>query len=110
MVRTVFRRAACLAAMLGLGVASSPTINAAPAVPVASSDAPAVAVQIARGSTLGIADSGAGWGAIIGCAACAVGAGIVISGGPVAIAAAANSPGSAIAALACAATCYDAFL
>jgi hypothetical protein len=110
MVRSVFRRAACLAAMLGLGVASSPIINAAPVAPVASSNASAAAIQGAGGLTQGIADTGAGWGAIIGCAACAVGAGIVISGGPIAIAAAANTPGSAIAALACAATCYDAFL
>lgn len=104
-----YRRIACLAAMLGLGVASSPTMQVAAAAParatvgVTSTAPSAASTTPARGAT------GAGWGSMIGCAACAVGAGIIIAGGPGAVIAAANAPGSAIALMACAATCYEAF-
>jgi len=97
--------------MLGLGVASSPRIQAAPAAQVstaaasASSSAPSAAVPSSQHRN----ETGSGWGSMIGCAACAVAAGVVASGGPGAILIAVNAPGSAVALMACAAVCYEAF-
>jgi hypothetical protein len=118
MVRRTFRRIASVAAMLGLAVASAPGTQSASAASAAS----AASVASAAGSLASHAvattpvertrsqdAAGRGWGGMIGCAACIVGAGIVIAGGPATIVAALYTPGSAIAALACAATCYEAF-
>ena len=111
MVRKAFRRIAGVAALIGLAVASSPharTAAAAPAsVPVATASHAAAPAPVEGAQSQ--AETGRGWGGMIGCAACLVGAGIVVAGGPASIIAAVYTPGSAIAALACAATCYEAF-
>jgi hypothetical protein len=111
MMSNTFRRIACLGAILGLGVASSPRVHAAPAPQAASAS---VTVAHASPATAGAsaqtqAESGRGWGSMIGCAACIVAAGLVVAGGPVSIIIAVNAPGSAIAVMGCAATCYEAF-
>jgi hypothetical protein len=107
MTNTVLRRIACLAAMLGLGVASFPSAQAAPVAPVAASvgQATAASASIAAPAST---RSGKGWGALFGCAGCAIAAGLVVAGGPGSILIAVNTPGSAIALLACAGTCYEA--
>ena len=105
------RRIACMGAMLGLSVASSPRLQAASAAPAAvasvnSSHAPSPA---AAPEVRSLIETGKGWGSMISCAACAVAAGITIAGGPATILVAVNAPGSAIALLACVAACYEAF-
>jgi hypothetical protein len=80
--------------ILALAVATAPPIGAAGA-----------AEPLAAGG----AAPGRGWGSIIGCAACAVGAGAIAAGGPAAVMIAVNTPGSAMAAIACAGACYEAF-
>jgi hypothetical protein len=107
MTNIVLRRIACLAAMLGLGVASFPSAQAAPLAPAgtAISQASAVATPIAASAR---AQAGQGWGSIIGCTGCLIAAGLVVAGGPASILIAVNTPGSAIALLACAGTCYEA--
>ena len=92
MMRRTLRRAVCAAAVLALGVRSSPSVNAAAVRPIAA-DSRVV---------------GAGWGSMLACAACAAGAIAVASGGPGAIAVAINTPGGAQILLACTASCYDA--
>ncbi len=107
MTNIVLRRIACLAAMLGLGVASFPGVQTASAAPVVASVGhanPAIATISAPAS----ARTGKGWGAIISCAGCAIAAGIVVAGGPASILLAVNTPGSSIALLACAGACYEA--
>jgi hypothetical protein len=106
-----YRRIACLAATLGLGVASSPSMQTAAAASAVTAVAGATNAASAASVTPTPAQdlTGNGWGSMIGCAACAVAAGIIIAGGPGAVLAAANAPGSAIAVLACGATCYEAF-
>jgi hypothetical protein len=98
--------------MLALGVASSPRLQTAAARPALPSTAtsghatvPAATASIENPIEMGRG----GFGAMIGCAACAVAAGLTIAGGPAAILIAVNAPGSAVALLACAATCYEAF-
>ena len=81
------RRIAGVAAMLALGVASSPGVGA--------SENPS--------------GTGKGWGSAIACAACVAGAGLAIAGGPATLIIAVNAPGSAVAVMACAASCYEAF-
>jgi predicted double-glycine peptidase len=80
-------------ALLALAAATAPAIHAAPA----------------RETSTAPRESGQGWGSILGCAACGVAAGGLILGGPGAILVAANTPGSAMAAMACAGVCYEAF-
>jgi hypothetical protein len=92
MMRKILRRAVCAAAVLALGIATSPLVNAAPVRPVA------VDSQVI----------GNGWGTLLACAACTAGAIAVVSGGPGAIAVAINTPGGAQVLLACTASCYDA--
>jgi parvulin-like peptidyl-prolyl isomerase len=46
---------------------------------------------------------------MIACAACVAGAGFAIAGGPATLIVAVNAPGSAVAVMACAAACYEAF-
>jgi hypothetical protein len=46
---------------------------------------------------------------MIACAACVVAAGAIVAGGPVAVTIAVNAPGSAMAVIACAGACYEAF-
>jgi hypothetical protein len=117
MTRTALRRIACVGAILGLGVASSPPMQAAPTAPVAVSST-ALAAQMPAGqqnsshvmTTIARPNAtGQGWGAMIACAGCIIAAGVVVGSGPGAIAVALNAPGSAIALLACAAACYEAF-
>jgi hypothetical protein len=113
MTRAAFRRIACVGAMLGLGVASSPQVQAAPAAPVTPVTAAAVSTNHATAPAATALDqpnaTGRGWGAMIACAGCIIAAGVVVGSGPGAIAIALNAPGSAIALLACAAACYEAF-
>jgi hypothetical protein len=87
MKRAPLRRIAGIVAMLALGVASSPA--------VAASENPS--------------ETGRGWGSAIACAACVAGAGLAIAGGPATLLIAVNTPGSAVAVMACAASCYEAF-
>jgi hypothetical protein len=107
MTNIVLRRIACLAAMLGLGMASFPSVQAASAATVAASvgQASPAAATIAAPTS---AQTGSGWGAIISCAGCAIAAGVVVAGGPASILIAVNTPGSSIALLACAGACYEA--
>jgi hypothetical protein len=104
MTNIVLRRIACVAAMLGLGVASFPSAQAAPAAASIAQASTAYAPIVASAST----QTGTGWGSLFGCAGCAIAAGIVVAGGPASILIAVNTPGSAIALLACAGTCYEA--
>jgi hypothetical protein len=92
MMRRIIRWAVCAAAVVALGVGSSPRVNAAAVRPVAANS------QVI----------GNGWGSMLACAACAVGAVAIASGGPGAVAVAINTPGGAQVLLACAASCYDA--
>jgi hypothetical protein len=107
MTNNVLRRIACLAAMLGLGMASLPGAQAVPAAL-----APASISQATAGTTPAAVSvttpTGRGWGSIIGCAGCAIAAGLVVAGGPASILIAVNTPGSAIALLGCVGTCYEA--
>jgi hypothetical protein len=102
MTNIVLRRIACLAAILGLGMASFPAAQAAPTAP---RSAVAASTPVAAPAS---AQTGAGWGAIIGCAGCAIGGGLVIAGGPASILIAVNTPGSAIALIGCVGACYEA--
>jgi hypothetical protein len=106
MTNIVLRRIACLAAMLGLGMASFPSVQTA-AAPVAASVGQA-ATATATIAAPASARTGKGWGAMISCAGCAIAAGIVIAGGPASILVAVNTPGSSVALLACAGACYEA--
>src|ERR1019366_3501230 len=97
--------------ILSLGIASSPRAQAASAAPDAATavnsnhaTSPAAAAYAQRSG-----QTGRGWGSMIACAACVVAAGLVVAGGPASIVIAVNAPGSAIAVLACAAACYEAF-
>ena len=96
MARAFFRRVVCAGAILALCVATAPPlrITGAPAAAPSSAAAPA---------------SGQGWGSMIACAACVVAAGAIVAGGPVAVTIAVNAPGSAMAVIACAGACYEAF-
>ena len=107
MTNIVLRRIACLAAMLGLGMASFPSVQTAAAAPVAALAGHAGAATSTIAAR-GVAQTGKGWGAMISCAGCAVAAGIVVAGGPASILVAVNTPGSSIALLACAGACYEA--
>ena len=111
MKNVILRRIACAGAMLGLGIASSPRLQAANVAPIAVAAASANHAMPAQAASTPVNANvtGEGWGAMIGCAACVVAAGMTLAGGPVAIAIAVTAPGSAIALLACAAVCYDAF-
>ena len=97
--------------MLALGVASSPRLEAAGARPDGA--APAISghagAPAADAAIKNLVETGKGWGSMIACAACAVGAGFAIAGGPATLLVAVNAPGSAVALLACAAACYEAF-
>jgi hypothetical protein len=109
----IIRRIACVAALIGLGAASVPQLEAAPpaaatATAAATTGAGAAVTHAGVQSTIASRASGRGWGSMIGCAACIVGAGLLVAGGPGAILLAINAPGSAIGALACAASCYEA--
>jgi hypothetical protein len=95
MARTISRRVVCAGAILALCVATAPPLRIEAAAP-----APSSAVAPA---------SGQGWGSMIACAACVVAAGAIIAGGPVAVTIAVNAPGSAMAVIACAGACYEAF-
>jgi hypothetical protein len=107
MTNIVLRRIACLAAMLGLGMASFPSAQAAPVATAVTSIGHATAATSTIAAP-GAAQAGKGWGAIISCAGCAIAAGIVVAGGPASILIAVNTPGSSIALLACAGACYEA--
>jgi hypothetical protein len=96
MARTFLRKIVCASAILGLGIATAPPILPAEA---------AVAAVPPNTATA----SGRGWGSMIGCAACFVGGAAIAAGGPASVLIAVNTPGSAIAALACAGACYEAF-
>jgi hypothetical protein len=111
MLNGVLRRIACVGAMVGLGVASSPRIPAASAAPVAAATAGPnhAALPATTASARAASEAGRGWGSMIACAACLLAAGVVVAGGPAGIIAAVNTPGSAIAVMACAAACYEAF-
>ena len=104
------RTIACLGAMIGLGFASSPPMHAAPAPPATAA---VTSVNHAMPPAVTALDqpnaTGRGWGAMIACAGCIIAAGVVVGSGPGAIAIALNAPGSAIALLACAAACHEAF-
>lgn len=114
MASGILRRVACVGAILGLGVASSPGIQGASAASAAPVAAAAVNSTHATSPTA-VASAqrpvatGRGWGSMIACAACVVGAGLVVAGGPTTIVIAVNAPGSAIAVTACVAACYEAF-
>ena len=107
------RRIACVGAMLGLGVASSPSVQAATVARVTPSTAGAVSSNHATSPvTTTYAQprvTGRGWGLMLTCAGCAVGAIAIVVGGPAAIAGAVNMPGSALVLLGCTAACYEAF-
>jgi hypothetical protein len=108
MANGFIRRFACVAALIGLGVASAPRIEAAPAAAVVATTGSGVTHSVSA-TRLAAREAGSGWGSMIACAACAVGAGVIIAGGPGAILIAINTPGSAVALLACGASCYEAF-
>ena len=104
MTNNGLRRIACLAAMLGLGVTSFPSAQAAPvATAISQATAPAAAIAAPAAP-----QTGKGWGAIFGCAGCAVAGALIVAGGPGSILIAVNTPGSSIALLACAGSCYEA--
>jgi hypothetical protein len=109
MANGFIRRFACVAALIGLGVASAPPVDAAPATAVVVSTGSSPVAHAVTANRLVPRETGRGWGSMIACAACAVGAGVVIAGGPGAILLAVNTPGSAVALFACAASCYEAF-
>jgi len=110
MVGAIFRRIACVGAMLGLGVASSPRMQAASTAPVVTASVSSThGTSTAAASAQQPSETGRGWGSMIGCAACAVAGGLIVAGGPATLIIAVNTPGSAGALLACAATCYEAF-
>jgi hypothetical protein len=110
MISPILRRIACAGAILGLGVASSPRVQAAAAAPVMTASVNSShTMSTATASAWRPTETGRGWGSMIGCAACAVATGFIVAGGPATILVAVNTPGSAIALLACAATCYEAF-
>ena len=111
MVGKTLGRMAFVMAMFGASAASAPAVSlvsaASPAVSTVSATSGAhrqQATPVARSI-----EAGRGWGSMIACSACLLGTGVVIAGGPAAIIIAVNTPGSAIAMLACAATCYEAF-
>jgi hypothetical protein len=110
MVGAIFRRIACAGAILGLGVASSPRVQAAPTAPVVTASVNSShTMSTAAASAQRPSETGRGWGSMIGCAACAVATGLIVAGGPATLIIAVNTPGSTVALLACAATCYEAF-
>ena len=104
MIKGIFRKLTCLAALAAFGVASAPRVQAAPAVSAAAGASSSSAATVTV-----VPATGRGWGSIFACAGCAVAAAVVVAGGPGAILVAINTPGSAIAAMACAASCYEAF-
>jgi hypothetical protein len=104
-------RVAFVIVMIGVSAASAPGVQLVSAAPTAGSSAGAPhtarsqqPVAVARSG-----EAGRGWGSMLACSACVIGAGVVIAGGPGAILLAVNTPGSAVAVLACASSCYDAF-
>ncbi len=110
MISPILRSIACAGAILGLGVASSPRMQAASAAPVVTTSVNSNhTMSTAAASAQQPSETGRGWGSMIGCAACAVAAGLIVAGGPATLIVAVNTPGSAVALLACAATCYEAF-
>ena len=110
MISPILRSIACVGAILGLGVASSPRMQAASAAPVVTVSVNSNhTMSTAAASALRPSETGRGWGSMIGCAACAVATGLIVAGGPATLIIAVNTPGSAVALLACAATCYEAF-
>jgi hypothetical protein len=108
MTNGFIRRFACVAALIAMGVASAPPIEAAPAATATVATGGSGVAHAAAVTRLASRETGRGWGSMIACAACAVGAGAVIAGGPGAILIAINTPGSAVALMACAASCYEA--
>jgi hypothetical protein len=108
MANGFIRRFACVAALIGLGVASAPPIGAAPAAAVVATTGSAITHAVSANRSAA-RETGRGWGSMIACAACAVAAGAVLAGGPGAVLIAINTPGSAVALLACGASCYEAF-
>ena len=111
MVGAICRRIACVGAILGLGVATSPRVQAVSAAPVVAAAVNSIHAtsHAAAASAQRPSETGRGWGSMIGCAACAVATGLIVAGGPATLIIAVNTPGSAGALLACAATCYEAF-
>ena len=109
MVGAIFRRIACVGAMLGLGVASSPRMQAASTAPVVTASVSSTHATSTAASAQQPSETGRGWGSMIGCAACAVATGLIVAGGPATLIIAVNTPGSAVALLGCGATCYEAF-
>jgi hypothetical protein len=103
-------RIAFVTAVIGMGALSEPAVSAvsaaAPAAPVSATSGShrQQATPVARS-----VQAGKGWGSMIACSACILGAGVVIAGGPASIIIAVNTPGSALALIACASSCYDAF-
>ncbi|MFI5244205.1 MAG: hypothetical protein ACHQQR_03190 [Gemmatimonadales bacterium] len=96
--------------MLGLGVASSPRVEAASVAAATQAAATVHANHAASSLTTAVGKpnpTGKGWGAALTCAGCVVGAGFILAGGPGAIIVAVNTPGSAIALLSCVAACYE---
>lgn len=112
MARTALRRIACVAAMLALGVASSPRVQAATVAPVTPSAAAAINANHATSPATALVEpnvTGRGWGTMLACAGCVVAAAGIVAAGPAAIVVAIHTPGSALALLACTAACYEAF-
>jgi hypothetical protein len=109
MTRVFLRRIASVGAMLGLAVATSPRIEAAPTAPVATASVNANQVTLpAATATQRASETGRGWGAMLACAGCAVAAGLIAAGGPGSILIAVNTPGSALALMTCVAVCNEA--
>lgn len=113
MTRAALRRIACVGAMLGLGVAASPRVQAAPAAPVTPATAAAVSSNHAPSPSVIApaqqAVTGRGWGSMLACAGCVVAATGIVAAGPAAIIYALYMPGGALALMTCAAACYEAF-
>lgn len=112
MARTALRRIACVAAMLALGVASSPRVQAATVAPVTPSAAAAINANHVTSPATALVEpnvTGKGWGTMLACAGCVVAATAIVAAGPAAIVVAIHTPGSALALLACTAACYEAF-
>ncbi len=109
MTNGFIRRVACVAALIGLGVASAPRIEASPATTVVVATTGSTITHTASATRVAARETGSGWGSMIACAACAIAAAGVVAGGPGAVLIAINTPGSAVALLACGASCYDAF-
>lgn len=113
MASTALRRLSCVAAMLALGVASSPRAQAASMAPVTPSTAAAAssthATPPAATALVQPSVTGSGWGLMLACAGCVVAAAGLVAAGPATIVVAIHTPGSALAVLACTAACYEAF-